>query len=311
MILITMGRTHTITKSNFLNKLIENNESFRNNEFNVITEYITYQTKMLVESKYGLHLILASSLLKGVAPTIYSSTNKTRYIINRFKELYGEEYDYNKVNYVSNKDKVNIYCNRHNGYFLKRPNAHLFGQGCSKCGKKDRTDNLIKKAAKSFKKKARIIHGDRYDYTKTNYQGVDIKVIITCNEHGDFTQIPNGHLNGNGCQKCFTSFWKYSDWEKAGNKSVNFDSYKVYIIRCFNETEEFYKIGKTFSTVAKRFNRKDLMPYEYEVLKVIEGSARFISELENKLQNENKEHRYLPIKDFKGKTECFKKLKEI
>jgi len=51
---------------------------------------------------------------------------------------------------------------------------------------------------KSFKD----VHGDRYDYSKVDYQGSRTKVIIICKEHGEFLQNHNGHRKGRGCPKC-------------------------------------------------------------------------------------------------------------
>lgn len=53
-----------------------------------------------------------------------------------------------------------------------------------------------------FIRRAREIHGDKYDYSKVKYTKSCEKVIITCPIHGDFEQKPNGHLGGRGCPKC-------------------------------------------------------------------------------------------------------------
>lgn len=50
--------------------------------------------------------------------------------------------------------------------------------------------------------RAKIIHNNKYYYDKTNYKTYNIKVIITCPQHGDFTQTPHSHLNGTGCMEC-------------------------------------------------------------------------------------------------------------
>lgn len=47
-----------------------------------------------------------------------------------------------------------------------------------------------------------IVHGNTYDYSKTNYTGWDIDVEIICKDHGSFMQRPNNHTNGKGCPKC-------------------------------------------------------------------------------------------------------------
>ena len=54
-----------------------------------------------------------------------------------------------------------------------------------------------------FIKKAKEKHGDRYDYSLTKYLGCNDKVIIICNKHGEFDQLPRCHIDrGNGCKDC-------------------------------------------------------------------------------------------------------------
>lgn len=53
-----------------------------------------------------------------------------------------------------------------------------------------------------FVAKAKVIHGDRYDYSKTVYVHSQTKVVIVCPIHGEFEQTPADHLRGRGCLKC-------------------------------------------------------------------------------------------------------------
>lgn len=55
-----------------------------------------------------------------------------------------------------------------------------------------------------FIDKARVVHGDRYDYSKVVYINYTTKVCIICPEHGEFWQTPAKHLQGHGCphSKC-------------------------------------------------------------------------------------------------------------
>jgi len=53
-----------------------------------------------------------------------------------------------------------------------------------------------------FIKRARIVHGDKYSYDRTNYIIAIFAVVITCPIHGDFLQMPFYHLDGCGCPKC-------------------------------------------------------------------------------------------------------------
>lgn len=53
-----------------------------------------------------------------------------------------------------------------------------------------------------FIERARQVHGNRYDYSKVDYINSKTKVCIICPIHGEFCQIPDGHLVGHGCLKC-------------------------------------------------------------------------------------------------------------
>ena len=66
----------------------------------------------------------------------------------------------------------------------------------------------IKLTTEEFIDKAKKIHGDKYDYSKVNYNGRKKEVCIICSKHGEFWQTPRNHLRGHGCNKC--SFHKLS-----------------------------------------------------------------------------------------------------
>lgn len=53
-----------------------------------------------------------------------------------------------------------------------------------------------------FTKKAKEVHGDKYDYSKVEYVNNKTKVCIICPKHGEFWQTPEHHINGHGCKKC-------------------------------------------------------------------------------------------------------------
>lgn len=61
----------------------------------------------------------------------------------------------------------------------------------------------MKKLTKeAFLRRARVVHGWKYDYSKVIYKNCRIKICIICPEHGEFWQLPSEHLCGKGCQKC-------------------------------------------------------------------------------------------------------------
>ena len=113
---------------------------------------------------------------------------------------HNHKYDYSKTEYVNSKTKVCIICPEH-GEFWQTPSNHLNGDGCPKCHYV-KLHEKFKKTTNNFIKKAKEIHGDRYDYSKVEYVNNSTKVCIVCPEHGEFWQTPIEHLKGCGCNKC-------------------------------------------------------------------------------------------------------------
>lgn len=156
---------------------------------------------------------------------------------------------------------------------------------------------------------------DNYIYDNIKYTNARKRVNLECKKHGKFSRVAHDLTLGKGCQSCSSiikkqksSGWKYSEWEKAGKLSENFDSFKVYILECWDENERFYKIGKTFRTLQKRFPNFEKMPYNYNIIRIFEGEAREMSELEHKLQKDNRQTDYKPTISFGGMYECFSKI---
>lgn len=74
-----------------------------------------------------------------------------------------------------------------------------------------------KLTTQTFIEKAKLKHGDKYDYSKVNYISSNSPVTIICPEHGEFTQVAKNHLYGQGCPKCGQ---KKAAESKRGNQSV-------------------------------------------------------------------------------------------
>jgi hypothetical protein len=138
-----------------------------------------------------------SKHLSGFGCNLCSGKKKktTNEFIQKAKEIHGEKYSYDNLNYLNRITNVVITCRVH-GDFEQQPKYHLKGFGCNLCsGKKKKTTN-------EFIQDAKKVHGERYNYDKTEYSDSDSKLTITCNKHGDFFQNAGSHLQGKGCPKC-------------------------------------------------------------------------------------------------------------
>lgn len=58
------------------------------------------------------------------------------------------------------------------------------------------------KTTEDFIREAKLINGDRYDYTLVDYIGIKKKVKIICKIHGVFLQAPSDHLSNRQCFEC-------------------------------------------------------------------------------------------------------------
>ncbi len=121
--------------------------------------------------------------------------------LNQSTLIHGNFYDYSKAIYINSKEKIIINCPIH-GEFKQIPNDHIRGIGCPKCGIEKCNLSTVSNNEK-FKRHARTIHGDKYDYSYVDYVTNKIKVQIYCpvSDHGIFNQTPNNHLKY-GCPKC-------------------------------------------------------------------------------------------------------------
>lgn len=56
--------------------------------------------------------------------------------------------------------------------------------------------------SQQFIEKAKNIHGDKYDYSITEYTTAKQKLKIICSIHGVQEMLPHHHIKGYGCGKC-------------------------------------------------------------------------------------------------------------
>ena len=109
-------------------------------------------------------------------------------------------------------------------------------------GKKKTTEEFVSEAIK--------IHGNKFDYSKTNYINMRTPVIVTCPFHGDFKIKPGKHIGRKqGCPDCSGRFnWSFKTFyeklqEKLPHYLDNIDIVNYSEISGLNEKD--FKIEKT------------------------------------------------------------------
>lgn len=139
-------------------------------------------------------------------------------------EKFGEQYTYEKTNYINKNTKIIVTCKDH-GDFEILPCRFLGDKyPCPKCA-----NNRIK-TTETFINEAIQKYGDKFDYSLVNYSGAYNQINLICheldengNEHGIFQTTPVKHLYGNDiCPKCR-------------------QTYRYTMETCINKIKQIYK----------------------------------------------------------------------
>ena len=170
---------------------------------------------------HGNYQVKVETLLKGRGFCKFCSNRdndsdrvtKLQYTKQKLNEIYGNKFDIDYSDFKNLTSKIKFIC-KDCGYTFYRMvspmiNGHI--SGCPNCKKQE--NNLLKtKTTIDFIEDAKVIHGDKYDYSKTIYNRSSDKVIVTCNECGkDFEIEANSHLQGHGCPYHYNNRSKIED----------------------------------------------------------------------------------------------------
>ena len=119
----------------------------------------------------------------------------------RSATIHDNKYDYSSSYYTKSDENIFIICPTH-GLFIKEARLHYKrGSGCRKCFF-DKISRIRSNDTKYFIEQAEKVHGSKYDYSKSEYNGYHCDVEITCRKHGKFIQKAGVHMSGCGCQIC-------------------------------------------------------------------------------------------------------------
>lgn len=135
--------------------------------------------------------------------------------------------------YISNKHLIDAKCSIH-GFIKTKWNMIQSSQGnstiCWHCGNERRIVSTTI-SPDIILSRFKEIHGNKYDYSKSEIINTKTKIEIICPLHGSYMQNPNNHLLGKGCPSCgveLAGMKKRHTQESAMNKliEVHGDKYK-------------------------------------------------------------------------------------
>lgn len=90
-----------------------------------------------------------------------------------------------------------------------------------------------KKTTEEFIEEAKLVHGDKYGYDKTVYEGAKSNVLIYCYDCNDyFEQRATNHTQGRGCDNCGGSSYKTDEelLEIMNKHNLENKNYKIISI---------------------------------------------------------------------------------
>lgn len=93
-----------------------------------------------------------------------------------------------------------------------------------------------------FIDRAIAVHGDRYDYGRTEYVSSREAVVIDCPVHGEFQQRASSHLQGNGCPVCATDNRRSVKRELVSHKKR--DTVSAFILKAQVVHDEKYDYSR-------------------------------------------------------------------
>ena len=195
----------------------------------------------------------------GGCPICKNNRMDNTLFIEKLKHIYGDKYDYSKVNYINNKVKIILICKKHGEFKIlpstalnnnngkcklckkeevKRKNKEIERIKKEKINKKEKTKkekiknksnvnlNRNKITQKEFIEKCKKIYSNEpYDFSKTVFVNYKTKVKITCLEHGDFEKSPSSVLKGLKCPLCARTGHKYTTEEWVRLAKIKYPQY--------------------------------------------------------------------------------------
>lgn len=288
-----------------INKIISDNNLVKIDK----NEYKNNSTKILCTDSNGYKVLPTIQHLKdNKKPRPFDKNNP--YTIENIK-LYLKSHNPNiellSTKYISSESKLHCKCKIDNcEWYISWDNLKT-GQGCPEC-KKNKLISINKNALNDIKNRLKIINND-LDIIDNEYIDCKTKMNIKCNKGHIFKRNWICLMQNSNCPECskvnYHGGYNITIAERNKKKWLNRNAI-VYIVNIFDNTENFYKIGITNRSVKDRL--KNHIPYNYKILYEINTNMYDAVYIENELHYDNNNFKYIPLKIFDGKTECYSNI---
>lgn len=294
----TISIKSAIDKSSAIEKIIRSVRM----DIKEIDSYSSAKEQLTVTDLNGYrHKMSIYGLIDGNILSFNSVIDKSEYFDFLYSRINRLNYQ-RKTKFSGYKLSMMMICPNH-GEFESTPEKLLAGTMCKSCYRDSRVNTLS-----YFIERANNIHDNKYDYSKSVYNGFNSRIDIICPKHGLFNQLVKGHLTGKGCKKCvqgsqtgtLASVSKY-------NPTLKYKLYK-FILWSDDRKEVFGKVGLTLDVKRRIWG----IPYNVHLIHVKEGAINDLYKEEQEFFSKIKIARmhYTPKIKFGGYTECYKLSKD-
>ena len=277
------------TEEQFLEKV----KNIHGDEIEVIGRFKGVTKPILFKTKYGICQYPTARQLynENQIPTIKCALNKTEYFMEMLREKYPEiaEQVVPQSEYKAMKEKMLF--NTRFGIVSINPDMLMSGHVPSIRSAIDRKDY--------FKKQLEYLYdgkGYEFDIESSSTDRHKGRVKFICPIHGEQWVDSDGIFLGHGCPEC------NQGWTKSNI---------FYLIKLYNETESFYKLGISYIDInnkVRRYRDYKKLGYNVEQIKLLQFEDFMqCRDFETKMKHIIKNSIYIPNNwTSNGTTECFK-----
>lgn len=192
-------------KLNLHNNFVNRSKEKHGNKFEYLTEYTGNNNNSKITFKCNICLVISTQFINnhlqglGCKSCWLNDIRATQQeFINKAIKIHGDNFDYAQVEYINESTKIKIKCNTCLTIFEQTPGAHIHHRHkCKRCNINNQTKTL-----EEFIKHSKLVHGNKYDYSLTEYINAHTNVKIKCNKCKNvFNQTPRNHAV-KGCPIC-------------------------------------------------------------------------------------------------------------
>lgn len=275
-----------ITEGQFLEKV----KNVHGNEIEVIGRYKGTTKPILFKTKYGVCQYPRAVQLynEKIQPTIKCALNKTEYFMSMLNEKYPQiaaeltpQSEYEAM-------KKKMLFNTRFGLISVNPDALMAGHMPNIRSAVNRKDY--------FKNQLLYLYDNKYEFEIFSTDRHKGRVKLICPVHGEQWVDSDGVFLGHGCPEC------NQGWIKSN---------VFYLIRLYNNSESFYKLGISYIEIngkIRRYRDYKKLGYDIEEIKLIQFEDFMqCRDFETEMKRLIKNNIYMPEHwASNGTTECFK-----